>query len=144
MMKTFVWVVKPRKSMLLLHYVVFKVTWHLSEAGKVENLNVWYMQENLMKIVWWELHEIFSFSKKVVSHFWQKRFSLFGIVFFFFFFFFFGQWLVHAKSIIGRLPSFMFLRSFDSMANVANQKLAVNIVDPYQFPGHILENRSQP
>ena len=30
--------------------------------------------------------------------------------------------LIHAKLIIGRLPSFMFLRSFDSMVSVARQK----------------------
>ena len=39
--------------------------------------------------------------------------------------------LVHAKLIIGngRLPSFMFLISFDSMVGVARQKLAVNMAD---------------
>ena len=29
--------------------------------------------------------------------------------------------------ILGRLPSFMFLRSFDSMVSVARQTLAVNM-----------------
>ena len=47
--------------------------------------------------------------------------------------------LVHAKLIIGRLPSFMFLKSFNSMVGFAREKLAVNMVDPYQFPGHILK-----
>ena len=36
--------------------------------------------------------------------------------------------IVHAKLIIGRLPSFMFFRRFDSMESVARQKLAVNMV----------------
>ena len=42
---------------------------------------------------------------------------------------------VHVKLIIGngRLPSFMFLRSFDSMVGVARQKLTVNMADPINF-----------
>ena len=67
-----------------------------------------------MEIVWWELHEILGFSKKMVSRFVTKNVSAFLEYF----------WsvnpLVHAKLIIGRLPSFMFLRSFDSMVSVAS------------------------
>ena len=93
---------------------------------------------NLMEIVWWELNEILSFSKKKWLYAFcdqktnkqteTKSFSLFGISFFFFFFLV-SEALVHAKLIIGRLPSFMFPGSFDSMVSVARQKLLVNMVD---------------
>ena len=35
--------------------------------------------------------------------------------------------------MIGRLPSFMSLRAFDSMVRVVRQKLAVNMADPINF-----------
>ena len=68
-----------------------------------------------MEIVWCKLHEILSLSKKKVS----KCFGIFLSV----------KSLVHTKLVIGRLPSFIFPGGFDSMASVARQKLAVNMVD---------------
>ena len=78
-----------------------------------------------MDVVWWELHEIWSFPpKKVVSRFVTKHVSTFLE------YFSSVKPLVHTKLIIGRLPSFIFLRSFDSMVSVARHKHAVNMADP--------------
>ena len=137
---------------------------------------------NLMKIVWYELHEILSISKQTNKHpnkqtnkkqkqkpkqnkittknktkqtnktqkqktknknktkerrknkrktngypFCNKNVSVLLD------FFLSVKPLIHAKLIIGRLPSFMFLRSFDSLLSVTRQKLAVNMVVPINF-----------
>ena len=78
--------------------------------------------------------EVFQ-KKKVVSRFVTKNVSAFLE------YFLSVNPLVHAKLIIGRLPSFMFFRSLDSMVGVARQKRALNMLDPYQFLWHIFENR---
>ena len=66
-----------------------------------------------MEIVWFKMDKILNFSKKMVSRFVTKKVSAFVE------YFLLVKPLDHNKLIIGRLPSFMFFRSFDIMVSVA-------------------------